>query len=746
MKPFFDNKHYLSDSANPGQEIMQLLGSLDYSTLGVFIDVNLPFDGPNMSNFAGAAFVERLYGGERSKTVSTLLNVTSDHQCKLDKNSVICAIGGGALLDLVGLCCGLMYRGIRYVSVPTTVIAMADAAYGGKTAVNLEGRNQIGMYHHPQFVYVNPLFLNSLPDRHVKSGMIEIAKLAIFFCDIRATLDEVTAGRSGLMDAVLIAATRKLQLLEQDPFEEGAASVLLYGHPFGNAFESYVRERSGEHVPHGFAVALGILFSSWLSERLNPVPDRTPDDLDFLSTWIDPVALARSITPESGKEMSALLLRDKYASNGTLRVPAICGRPGYTPVPLSRIEAEYDVWRASLVADLDHASPAPRGQVQIRPDPPAYIAGKPSDETVAPLHFSRADGPYLLTSDGRRILDWATCLNAPFGHSCRINTAMLPVNSGNYPTQQRDLLVERLQRLFPHISGFQFRSSGAEAVEASLRYVSAALGPATQMVAIEGCYHGLTLGARNLMGTGDGSMRRAVLPFSVVRDPAAVLETLESLLRVGPVAVWLEGVQGATLRRLPASFLEVLRAVRDRHPGRLAVVSDDVLASIRCGEWCSLTPSLEPDVMIGGKSWANGYPFSFFGVAPWIRALAGDILGTTTYGGNPIACAHAVYTIDRVIGTRILPSLRARESAYGPLLADSLVGKAAVVRTEWHGLLFGIELAEVGMAEETARRAAGASVLVSQLGTVIRCSPPLDIPDELLEKGLAVLIKAVSDA
>lgn len=90
--------------------------------------------------------------------------------------------------------------------------------------------------------------------------------------------------------------------------------------------------------------------------------------------------------------------------------------------------------------------------------------------------------------------------------------------------------------------------------------------------------------------------------------------------------------------------------------------------------------------------------------------------------------------------------MRVRESAHGPLLADSLVRKAGMVRTEWHGLLFGIELAEVGMAVETAWRAAAAGVLVSQLGPVIRCSPPLDIPDELLEKGLAVLVKGVPDA
>jgi 3-dehydroquinate synthetase/acetylornithine/succinyldiaminopimelate/putrescine aminotransferase len=740
METFFDNRHYVSDSADPSGDIARIIGSLGHSSFGLIIDGNVPFDGQGL---AGAVFLERVNGGEGCKTIATALGIVTRHMRTLDKDSLICAIGGGAILDLIGLCCGLMYRGIRYVSVPTTVIAMADAAYGGKTAVNLQARNQVGMYHHPERVYVNPLFLTSVPGLHIRSGMIEIAKLAVFFPDVREVLDEVSAGRASLIDAVLLAATRKLQLLKQDPLEEGPASVLLFGHAFGNAFEAHSRERNGEDVPHGFAVALGMLFSSWLAAQLGLSPDQSGADLGFLSTWVDPVAVAGRITPQTSEELSELLLRDKYASNGTVRVPAMSGSGGYERVLLRRVEAEYDAWRACLLGDSDRSPRKSSSQGARAEDSSAYIAGKPIDETVTPLHITGADGQFLLTADGRQLLDWSTCLNAPFGHSSRISTATLPVNSGNYPTVQRDALVQRLRRLFPLMSGFQFRSSGTEAVEASLRYVRAALGPDTRMVAIEGCYHGLTLGAQALMGASDGGLRRTELPRRVFYDHAAALDTLEHLLRDSPAAVWLEGVQGATLRRLPVAFLNDLRNLRQRHTGRLAIVADDMLASIRCGDWCSLSPVLGPDIMIGGKSWANGYPFSFFGVAPWIRTLGGDILGTTTYGGNPIACANAVCIIDRVVAAGILPGLWARASVQGPALAARLDGIAAVVRTEWHGLLFGIELAEVGMAVEVARRMAQGGVLVSQLGPVIRCSPALDISDELLERGLAVLTEAI---
>lgn len=348
MKTFFDKRHFISDSADPALDLSRLLAGIEYSSIGLIIDDNVPFDD---TSFTHAVFVERLQGGERCKTIATALGIISRHQCVLDSDSLICAIGGGALLDLVGLCCGLMYRGIRYVSVPTTVIAMADAAYGGKTAINVEARNQLGMYHHPELVYMNPIFLKSLPDLHTKSGMIEIAKLAVFFSDVREVLDRVCAGRCGIADAILIAATRKLELLEHDPFEKQSASVLLYGHAFGNAFEVHVRERDGTDVPHGFAVALGMLFSSWLSARLSAVSNGLVPDLSFLSAWVDPVALAVEVTPESGGELVALLLRDKYSTNGFVRVPALNSVGGYTQLPLSLIKQEYDLWRAFLLGD-----------------------------------------------------------------------------------------------------------------------------------------------------------------------------------------------------------------------------------------------------------------------------------------------------------------------------------------------------------------------------------------------------------
>lgn len=742
MDTFYDSRHFLSFSEDPDIEIRQIINSLPYSTLGIIIDNNVPFQ-LSQELFPEAVFVERLEGGEKSKNLSAVTRFVGSHQCVLDRNSLIVVIGGGALLDMVGLCCGLMFRGIRYVSVPTTLIAMADAAYGGKTAISFGGKNQIGMYHHPQRVYANPLFLRSLPDDHLASGMVEIAKLGFFFDDIQRALEHASPGGENVADLAILAATRKLQLLERDPFEDDAASVLLYGHPFGNAFETFSYNLHGHHLPHGFAVAAGISFSAWLSEEGNEAAERHIQQFEVLSKWIDLPGVSRQMTPVDSNQMLSLLARDKYVAGDYIRIPALGGRCGYTTIPLKKIAAEYDAWRSWILSGSSEGARRPGDSSARDEESEAYIAGRPSDETVAPLHFSTADGPFLITTSGRQILDWSACLNAPFGHSQRIDTSMLPLNTGNYPTEPRDSLVRRLQEIFPFIGGFQFRSSGTEAVEAALRYLLAALGPSLQTVSVEGCYHGLTLGARSIMGSEEAGLCHTILPFALLLQPQELTLQLETLLQSGPVAMWLEAVQGATLRSLPASFLEALRKLRDRFPQRFVVVCDDMLASIRCGNWCSMPGTFHPDLVIAGKSWANGYPFSFFGVAPWVRGTAGDILGTTSYGGNPVACANAVYSIGRIEETNLLEHIRRSEAKYSAVLKGAVSMKPSVLRSEWHGLLFGFEMVDARAAQLTARSAANAGLLVSQLGTVIRCTPQLDLPEDLLEWGLDLLMQAV---
>jgi 3-dehydroquinate synthetase/4-aminobutyrate aminotransferase-like enzyme len=740
VETFYGDRFYWSGSPQPGKEVLHLLGTLAFSTALLVVDRNVSTGWISSYVTDTRIRIVEWPGGEGAKAIAGLSSFAAAQEDWLDKNSVVVVAGGGSMLDFIGLCCGLMYRGLRYLSVPTSLIGLADAAYGGKTAVNHGAKNQLGMYHHPTMVYANPLFLDTLPERHLRSGMIEIVKLGIFFPDIKAAVADVLAGRRSAADTARMAARRKLELLADDPFEETDAAVLLYGHPFANSFESFASGRPGCRLSHGEAVALGISFSAWLSESAGGSGDRLAPELAAISEWVEPRHLAEQAAPPVS-DFVALLGQDKYAARDVIRIPAIGDTTGFTTLPLAYVAEQYPAWLTWLGVNREPA-PAPRTTTAPYDRPSRYIAGLPYDETVTPLRVTAADGPFLITSDGRRLLDWSTCLNVPLGHDIRLDTATLPMNAGNYRTDQRDALVARLVDIFPYLSGFQFRSSGTEAVEAALRYCHASVGTRSRMVVVEDCYHGLTLGAQALMGKAPGRyFDRTTLAFAALSHRDRMLAEFDRHLRSGPVVLWLEGVQGATLRRLPSEFLSLVADLQAEYPGRFVVVGDDMLASIRTGSWCSLG-DVAPDILLGGKSWAAGFPFSFFGVKEWLREAAGDILGTTSYGGNPIACAYAVHTIERATG--LLSRIQEVEATFRERFSAEALSFPELRRAEWHGMLFGVEARDADAAAAIARRAADNGLLVSRLDTVIRCSPPLDLNDDLLDVGLKTLLDSVA--
>jgi 3-dehydroquinate synthase len=358
MEKFYgDQDYYWSESSEPGIEVLQLLQSLDYSTAAIVVDRNVSTDWLSPDLAGPRTFIEEWDGGENTKSLSELARFVNAHERSLDKNSVVVIVGGGSTLDLVGLSCGLMYRGIRYIAVPTSLIAIADAVYGGKTAVNFGAKNQIGMYHEPRMIYVNPVFLRTLPKVHLNSGMIEIVKLGIFFPEVRQFLAEVKKGLKSVPGAALLAAKLKLDLLERDPLEETEASVLLYGHPFANAFETFAAEQRAHYMPHGEAVAIGIVFSAWLTDRLLGGGKQAIKEFELVRDWVDPIPSVRTLTPRGAEDFVSYLLRDKYASGDTLQVPGILNQVGYTSLPLKLIAEEYEEWRGWLLSHQPSLGP-----------------------------------------------------------------------------------------------------------------------------------------------------------------------------------------------------------------------------------------------------------------------------------------------------------------------------------------------------------------------------------------------------
>ena len=187
------------------------------------------------------------------------------------RDSRIVAFGGGSVGDLAGFVAGCFMRGIEYVQLPTTLLAQVDASIGGKTAINLrQAKNSVGLFHHPSRVVADTRMLKTLPGGELRSGLMEVLKMAILsdlelFSMLERDLDDLLAGDSVALSPVVAAAARaKIDIVERDPAERQERMLLNLGHTLGHALESALDYQS---LRHGEAVGYGILFAVGLAEK-----------------------------------------------------------------------------------------------------------------------------------------------------------------------------------------------------------------------------------------------------------------------------------------------------------------------------------------------------------------------------------------------------------------------------------------------------------------------------------------------
>lgn len=209
--------------------------------------------------------------GEASKTLTTIEDLCRQlRSLGADRKSLIISLGGGVTNDIVGFVAATYMRGIDWITIPTTVVAQADASIGGKTGVNLGGyKNMVGNFHMPKGVLISHKYLKTLPKEYLVEGLGEIIKMG-FIYDKRILdyLDKLKPGKiegKALQKAIELAARAKIEIVEKDAFEGGQRKLVNFGHTIGHAVET-TSLWSDMPLKHGEAVSVGIIAESYLSE------------------------------------------------------------------------------------------------------------------------------------------------------------------------------------------------------------------------------------------------------------------------------------------------------------------------------------------------------------------------------------------------------------------------------------------------------------------------------------------------
>lgn len=262
--------------------IVDFINFGDYSSIHVLVDENTKrccLERFQQAVSAAMHIIE-IRSGEEHKTLATCADVWQELlNQQADRKSLMINLGGGVIGDLGGFCAATFMRGMTFIQIPTTVLAMADASVGGKLGVDFQHKkNYVGIFQDPKMVWIDPNFLKTLSGRHIQNGMAEIIKhgliedLDLFELVTAAQRDDSFDWYDCLHRSVYI----KSAIVNRDQFESGERKKLNFGHTIGHAIESAFLSRQLDLL-HGEAIAIGMIAESRIAQQLGLLPDKSLD-------------------------------------------------------------------------------------------------------------------------------------------------------------------------------------------------------------------------------------------------------------------------------------------------------------------------------------------------------------------------------------------------------------------------------------------------------------------------------------
>jgi 3-dehydroquinate synthase len=232
------------------------------------------------------------------------------------------ALGGGVVGDMTGFAAACWLRGMDFVQVPTTLLAMVDAAIGGKTGVNhSQGKNLIGAFHQPRLVLIDPQVLKTLPAKELRAGMAEVIKYGVIWDTAlwmllrqAKTLDQYTRINPDLLFNIICrCAQTKAEIVTKDEKESGIRAILNYGHTVGHAIEAVTNYKL---LNHGEAVAVGMNWAGWVAHQMGWW---TGQEYEQQQEIIRKTKLPEQIPPLDPHALYTALTRDKKVTGGKIK-------------------------------------------------------------------------------------------------------------------------------------------------------------------------------------------------------------------------------------------------------------------------------------------------------------------------------------------------------------------------------------------------------------------------------------------